>query len=206
MNKPKVNTSSKYYYADKLKVTHGPYSLEELYLMYQDFFIGNDTLIIKEGDSEWKAMASLGFKREPVLIAEEWTRPKKYHWLFPYRIKRLDYLFRMVVIHLIFSLPILTVFELAPSITNQPSGYAIYGGCALIYLFFLVSSIIIPRFRDIGLGWVYAFVTLVPGINVLCLLAALFIPKNGLSLDFENYKKRIQPLERKIPDEYQPPY
>ena len=142
----------KYFYNDKFYITQGPISLDELRSLYQDYLIGDNTLIFQEGESEWKELSSLGLTRTDVIIEDyiiQDYNTKKSH-LFPHRLVRTAYLGRVALIHLFLLIIPIVLAEVIPAIEDGGMKIWIYVVFLILYCLSFPLSALMPRMRDIG--------------------------------------------------------
>jgi uncharacterized membrane protein YhaH (DUF805 family) len=106
-----------------------------------------------------------------------------FRMLFPQRIGRLSFGVRLLVCIascLALSLTLLTSWDFLkgalPGIETIP-GFSLVIPLIMIYF----TCVLLPRVRDTGLHGAFALIALVPPINVLCLLALLFIPSRAFA-------------------------
>ena len=97
--------------------------------------------------------------------------------LFPCRIGRVSYMIRYVLL-LIAALVASIMLELAP-FASSAMQIPLSGGAVVLLIFILLClfrSILFPRLRDVGWNIAWALLVFVPIINVLFVLALLFVP------------------------------
>lgn len=69
-----VDTPMKYYYLDKDKKTHGPYSLEELITLKRGGIISEETLSAAAGDNHWQVFSDILEKLQARSNCSTWNK------------------------------------------------------------------------------------------------------------------------------------
>ena len=103
--------------------------------------------------------------------------------LFPNRIGRVSYAVRYVVF-MIVAVGGSVLPQLAGESGSAGTSIAIQIAAIAIMVFALVAlfrSVLVPRLRDIGLRGAWSLLIFVPFLNILFVLALLFVPANAFT-------------------------
>ncbi|NBR84375.1 MAG: DUF805 domain-containing protein [Verrucomicrobia bacterium] len=121
--------------------------------------------------------------KPPSSHSEEELAKRLGNALFPHRIGRTAFGIRLVVMIsacMAMALAVLigwdALIKAVPAIAAIPGLLFVIPLMAIYY-----ASVLLPRVRDTGLPGGVALLALVPPINVVCLVALLFIPTNAFS-------------------------